>query len=206
MSGFGTLQDQISAAWLRDRFADAPQEGEPGVWREQDAPRKSIPAAVLVPVVQREAELTVLFIQRTAHLHDHPGQVAFPGGRSEAEDATPVVTALREAEEEIGLPRHRVDVLGTLPDYLTSTGFRVTPVVGLVSPPLELKLDAFEVADVFEAPLAFLLNPRNHQRQSLEFGGALRQFWSMPFQGYHIWGATAGMVVSLYSFLFSIKR
>jgi 8-oxo-dGTP pyrophosphatase MutT (NUDIX family) len=206
VSDLGAIQEQLSVAWLRHRFAAGRFDlGQPP-WREEGAPHEPVPAAVLVPVVQRDSELTVLFTKRTDHLHDHPGQVAFPGGRSEPQDETPVSTALREAEEEIGLPRERVDVLGTLPEYLTSTGFRVTPVVGLVAPPLDLKLDAFEVADVFEAPLAFLLDPRNHQRQSLEFGGVLRQFWSMPFQGYHIWGATAGMVISLHSFLFGVER
>jgi 8-oxo-dGTP pyrophosphatase MutT (NUDIX family) len=117
-----------------------------------------------------------------------------------------VDTALREAEEEVGLARNKVDVLGTLPEYRTSTGFSVTPVVGLVRPPLELKLDTFEVADVFETPLAFLLDPRNHRRLNMEIAGAMRQFWAMPFRGYFIWGATAGMVVSLYRFLFGLDR
>lgn len=206
MGDIRTIHDQISAAWLRRQFSAGQRGLDHSPWREDNVPQHSIPAAVLVPVILHAAELTVLFTQRTAHLHDHPGQVAFPGGRSETDDPSPVATALREAEEEIGLPRERVDVLGTLPDYFTSTGFRVTPVVGLVAPPLDLKLDAFEVADVFEAPLTFLLDPRNHQRRSLEFGGVWRQFWSMPFHGYHIWGATAGMVVSLYTFLLSAER
>jgi 8-oxo-dGTP pyrophosphatase MutT (NUDIX family) len=202
VSDLAAIDSQLSADWLRNCFASrspfAPLQ-------EEGLPQRLIPAAVLVPVVQRE-ELTVLFTQRTAHLHDHPGQVAFPGGRSESGDSSPIVTALREAEEEIGLPRCQVDVLGTLPEYNTSTGFRVTPVVGLVAPPIELKLDAFEVAAVFETPLAFLLDPANHQRMSMEFAGAMRQFWAMPFQSYFIWGATAGMVVSLYRFLFGLDR
>ena len=197
------MQDRISADWLRGRFAAGTPEP---ARREEPLPQSLIPAAVLVPVVQHEEQLTVLFTQRTAHLHDHPGQVAFPGGRSEEGDASPVITALRETEEEIGLPRSRVDVLGMLPEYATGTGFRVTPVVGLVRPPLELKLDSFEVAEVFETPLSFLLDPGNHQRLSMEIAGALRQFWAMPFQGYFIWGATAGMVVSLYRFLFCLER
>lgn len=202
MSDLAALHSQLSADWLRNRFASGMSFAPV---REEALPERLIPAAVLVPVVQRE-ELTVLFTQRTAHLHDHPGQVAFPGGRSEADDASPIVTALREAEEEIGLPRDKVDVLGMLPEYNTSTGFRVTPVVGLVTPPIELKLDSFEVAEVFETPLSFLLDPTNHQRMSMELAGAMRQFWAMPFQSYYIWGATAGMVVSLYRFLFGLER
>lgn len=202
MGDLAAVQSQLSADWLRKRFANGLPF--PPV-REEVLPERLIHAAVLVPVVQRD-ELTVLFTQRTAHLNDHPGQVAFPGGRSEAEDGSPIVTALREAEEEIGLPRSQVDVLGTLPEYNTSTGFRVTPVVGLVTPPIDLKLDSFEVAEVFETPLSFLLDPANHQRMSMEFAGAMRQFWAMPFESYYIWGATAGMVVSLYRFLFGLER
>jgi 8-oxo-dGTP pyrophosphatase MutT (NUDIX family) len=194
----------VSADWLRDRFAAGGEIDRP--ISEGQLPARMIPAAVLVPVVQRADRLTVLFTQRTAHLNDHPGQVAFPGGRCEQSDLSPVDTALREAEEEVGLARNKVDVLGTLPEYRTSTGFSVTPVVGLVRPPLELKLDTFEVADVFETPLAFLLDPRNHQRLNMEIAGAMRQFWAMPFRGYFIWGATAGMVVSLYRFLFGLDR
>lgn len=205
MSDLAAVRHQVSAAWLRQRFAGGFAEPSELPCDEEamtDAQMEElVPAAVLVPVVQREPELTVLFTQRTAHLHDHPGQIAFPGGRSEAHDDSPIVTALREVEEEIGLPRERVDVLGILPEYCTITGFRVTPVVGLVDPPLDLRLDSFEVAEVFEAPLSFLLDSRNHQRQCLEFAGASRRFWAMTFDRYHIWGATAGMVVSLRRFL-----
>jgi 8-oxo-dGTP pyrophosphatase MutT (NUDIX family) len=159
------------------------------------------PAAVLVPIIDRPSGLTILLTQRTAHLRDHAGQVSFPGGRCEAHDADPVATALREAEEEVGLAPAQVEVIGRLPEYRTSTGFQVTPVVGLVTPPLNLKLDDFEVAEVFEPPLAFLMDPANHQRQRVEWQGALREFWAMPWQGYYIWGATAGMLVSLHQVL-----
>jgi 8-oxo-dGTP pyrophosphatase MutT (NUDIX family) len=156
-----------------------------------------IPAAVLFPIVLHDAGHTVLLTQRTAHLRDHAGQIAFPGGRVEAEDASPLHTALRETEEEIGLPRRQIDILGYLPEYRTGTGFRVTPVVALVRPPFELVLDPYEVAEAFEVPLSFLLDPANHQRHSLHYRGALRHFFAMPYGDYFIWGATAGMIRAL---------
>lgn len=159
------------------------------------------PAAVLVPVVARPTGPTVLLTQRTAHLRDHAGQVSFPGGRCEDDDPTPEHTALREAEEEVGIVPGQVEILGRLPEYRTGTGFVVTPVVGLVTPPLNLKLDDFEVAEVFEPPLAFLLDAANHQRQTMEIRGRRHEFWAMPWQGYFIWGATAGMLVTLHRFL-----
>lgn len=155
------------------------------------------PAAVLFPIVLRDAGHTVLLTQRTAHLRDHAGQISFPGGRVEAEDMSPLHTALRETEEEIGLHRQQVEILGYLPEYRTGTGFRVTPVVALVTPPFELALDPFEVAEAFEVPLSFLLDPANHQRHSLHYRGALRHFYAMPYGDYFIWGATAGMIRSL---------
>jgi 8-oxo-dGTP pyrophosphatase MutT (NUDIX family) len=185
---------------LRRRLAaaaSAPHVVEPG--RPQSGPLT--PAAVLVPIVDRPSGLTVLLTQRTAHLRDHAGQVAFPGGRCEPDDDGPVATALREAAEEVGLVASQIEVIGRLPEYRTSTGFAVMPVVGLVRPPLNLKLDDFEVAEVFEPPLAFLMDPANHQRQQVEWQGALREFWAVPWQGYYIWGATAGMLMSLHQLL-----
>jgi len=155
------------------------------------------PAAVLFPIVQRGSGETVLLTQRTAHLRDHAGQISFPGGRVEADDPSPLHTALRETEEEIGLAREHVEILGFLPEYHTGTGFRVTPVVALLTPPFELAPDPFEVAEVFEVPLAFLLDPANHKRHSLHYRGALRHFFAMPYGDYFIWGATAGMIRSL---------
>jgi 8-oxo-dGTP pyrophosphatase MutT (NUDIX family) len=155
------------------------------------------PAAVLFPIVERDDGHTVLLTQRTAHLRDHAGQISFPGGRVEEDDPSPVHTALRETEEEIGLTRDRVEILGYLPEYRTGTGFRVTPVVALVHPPFELALDPFEVAEAFEVPLAFLLDPANHKRHSLHYRGALRHFFAMPYGDYFIWGATAGMIHTL---------
>lgn len=155
------------------------------------------PAAVLFPIVLRDSGQTVLLTQRTAHLRDHAGQISFPGGRVEAEDLSPSHTALRETEEEIGLSRERIEILGFLPEYRTGTGFCVTPVVALVQPPFNLQPDPFEVAEVFEVPLAFLLDPVNHQRHSLHYRGALRSYFAMPYGDYFIWGATAGMIRSL---------
>lgn len=155
------------------------------------------PAAVLFPIVLRDTGATVLLTQRTAHLRDHGGQISFPGGRVELEDLSPIHTALRETEEEIGLGRERIEIIGFLPEYRTGTGFRVTPVVALVRPPFDLTPDPFEVAEVFEVPLAFLLDPENHQRHSLHYRGALRHFFAMPYGDYFIWGATAGMIRSL---------
>ena len=156
-----------------------------------------IPAAVLFPIVLHQAP-TVLLTQRTAHLRDHPGQISFPGGRVEPDDPSPVHTALREAQEEIGLPSEQVEVVGYLPEYRTGTGFRVVPVVAFVRPPVQAVPDPFEVADVFEVPLAFLLDPVNHQRQSMHYRGRQREFYAMPYGERFIWGATAGMIRALY--------
>lgn len=184
---------QPTADWLRQCFASAPP---PAVRAEPPGSQNLIPAAVLVPIVLRPV-FTVLLTQRTAHLRDHAGQVSFPGGRCEAEDADPVATALREAQEEIGLLPGQVEVVGMLDEYRTGTGFAVTPVVGLVKPPLDLKLDDFEVADVFEPPLEFLLQEGNFHRHRMEYRGAMREYWAVPWQDRFIWGATAGMLVNL---------
>ena len=155
------------------------------------------PAAVLFPIVLRDGGHTVLLTQRTAHLRDHPGQISFPGGRVEEEDISPVHTALRETSEEVGLAEGHIEIIGNLPEYRIGTGFRVTPVVGLVTPPFAVSPDPFEVAEVFEVPLAFLLDPANHQQHALHYRGALRQYYAMPYGEYFIWGATAGMIRSL---------
>ena len=157
-------------------------------------------AAVLVPLIRRPDGLTVLLTQRTAHLKDHAGQISFPGGRAEPEDADPTATALRETFEEVGLPADRVRVIGRLDTYMTGTGYEVAPVVGLIEPPFPVSPDPFEVAEVFEVPLAFLVDPANHQRHSREaVGGTGRRrfFYAMPYQDRYIWGATAGMLVNL---------
>ena len=164
--------------------------------KQADAARQPLkPAAVLLLVVNR-AEPAVVFTQRTAHLADHAGQIAFPGGRCETDDCDPETTALREAREEIGVETGRVQVLGRLPEYRTSTGFAVTPVVGWAEPPLSYRPDPHEVADVFEVPLAFLLDTRNHRYESAFYRGRMRHYWAMPYGERFIWGATAGMLVT----------
>jgi 8-oxo-dGTP pyrophosphatase MutT (NUDIX family) len=155
------------------------------------------PAAVLVPLVMRPAGLAVLLTQRTAHLAAHAGQISFPGGSIEPEDADSIAAALRETEEEVGLPRGYVEVIGRLDTYVTSTGFEVTPVVGLVRAPYPSKPDPFEVAEVFEVPLDFIIDPVNHERHSREFKGRMRSFYVVPYRHRYIWGATAGMLVNL---------
>jgi 8-oxo-dGTP pyrophosphatase MutT (NUDIX family) len=196
---------------LRQRLAKAAQwppeiagDGRIG------ADRPPAHAAVLVPLVQRQQGLSVLLTRRTDHLRDHAGQISFPGGRAEPEDGGATGTALREAHEEVGLHSDALEVIGELPIYTTVTHFVVTPVVALVQPPFDLALDAFEVAEAFEVPLAFLMNPAHHQRHLFTFEGGQRQFLSMPWRGagmdgvqreYFIWGATAAMLRNLYSLL-----
>ena len=180
-----TRPPPASAKNLSDGFRLPGRQGEP------------TPAAVLVPLVDRPAGLQVLLTQRTAHLSDHAGQISFPGGRAEPSDPSLAATALRETEEEVGLPAATVSVLGCLPDYETVTGFRVTPVVGWVDPPFKLRPDPFEVADVFEVPLDFLLDPAHQQRHFRMLGETRRDYWAIPWKDRYIWGATAAMLVIL---------
>jgi 8-oxo-dGTP pyrophosphatase MutT (NUDIX family) len=155
------------------------------------------PAAVLIPVVEH-AQPTVLLTQRSAHLADHAGQIAFPGGKIDATDASPLDTALREAEEEIGLDRAFVEPIGYLDLYGTSFGFRILPTLARVKPGFELKINHSEVDDAFEVPLAFLMDPANHQLHSKEFRGMERTYYAMPYAERFIWGATAGILRMLY--------
>jgi 8-oxo-dGTP pyrophosphatase MutT (NUDIX family) len=159
------------------------------------------PAAVLIPVVDHE-EPTVLLTLRPATMASHGGQVAFPGGKIDPGDATPVAAALREAEEEIGLDRTHVEPLGYLDLYLSGTGFRIVPTVARVSPGFALKVNPAEVDDVFEVPLAFLMGPENHQRHSREWRGMMRTYYAMPFGDRYIWGVTAGILRNLYERLY----
>ncbi|MEP7300335.1 MAG: CoA pyrophosphatase [Caldimonas sp.] len=199
----------IAAAAIRSRFG-APPAWEPEIKAERRfVDRAPAAASVLIAIVLRD-EPTLLLTQRTDHLTDHPSQISFPGGRAEPGDRDATAVALREAEEEIGLAPDRVEVLGSLPTYTTGTGFVVTPVVGLVRPGFDLKIDPHEVAEVFEVPLAFLMDPANHQRHAVDLEDGRREFFSMPWpasggdaarQRYFIWGATAAMLRNLYRFL-----
>jgi 8-oxo-dGTP pyrophosphatase MutT (NUDIX family) len=150
-----------------------------------------------VPIVTHAEELSLLLTRRTEHLNDHAGQVSFPGGRIDSADRDAWAAALRETEEEVGLPRDRVRLAGTLDIYVTRTGFEVTPLVGLVAPPLALTPDSFEVAEVFEVPLAFFLDPANCEIHSRVYEGKERYFFAFPYRSHYIWGATAGMLVNL---------
>ena len=200
---------ELDVGALKRRFL-APPVWTPEIRGEtRFSERIPVHASVLVPLVLRD-ELTVLFTQRTDHLTAHPGQISFPGGRVEPGDADAVATALRESHEEIGLRADEVDVLGALPIYTTGSGFIVTPVVALVRNDFEPAVDPFEVAEVFEVPLSFLMTPANHRRHRVEVNGIAREFLSMPWQGsnatgaprrYFIWGATAAMLRNLYRFI-----
>lgn len=158
----------------------------------------AVQAAVLIPIVLREEEPTMLLTQRASTLRNHSAQVAFPGGRVDAVDGSPVVTALRETEEEIGLGREHVQIVGFLDAYLTGTGYRVVPVVGLIAPPFALTINPHEVDEAFETPLSFLMDPANHLREGREWKGRYRTYYAMPFGDRYIWGATAGMIRNLY--------
>jgi 8-oxo-dGTP pyrophosphatase MutT (NUDIX family) len=160
-------------------------------------PTELVPAAVLVPIVERQGGLTILLTQRTDHLSAHAGQISFPGGRMEDIDASVEDAALRETEEEVGLRRQHIELVGQLDLYVTRTGFEVTPVVGIVTPPFVIKPDPFEVAEVFEVPLSFIIDPKNHQKQSRLYKGIERKFYVLPYEDRYIWGATAGMLVNL---------
>ena len=197
--------ERLTADGLRSHFLNPP------VWqpeftdehRQRSTTSKHAAASVLMPVVMRPQGLTMLLTQRTEHLNDHGGQVSLPGGRAEPLDASAIDTALREAEEEVGIQRHNVEVVGVLPEYYTNTGFCITPVVGLVHPPLDLVADPFEVAEIFEVPLPFLMDGMNHQRRTLALASesGRRTFYAMPYDRFFIWGATAGMLRNLFHFL-----
>lgn len=207
--------ERLLAASIRDRFLQPVADWQPeflgdGRAALEGADRHRTAASVLVPLVERAGGLHVLLTRRTDHLHDHAGQVSFPGGRADPEDVDAVATALRETEEEVGLPPSAVQVLGRLPLYTTVTSYVVTPVVGLVDPAAPLKVDPFEVDEAFEVPLAFLMDPAHHRCHRFVLGEQAREFLSMPWVGtghrglereYFIWGATAAMLRNFYRFL-----
>jgi 8-oxo-dGTP pyrophosphatase MutT (NUDIX family) len=194
------LPPSAQKQWLAQRLArPAPHDarGLSDGFRLPGRGGDATPAAVLVPVVNRPEGLTLLLTQRSADLPDHPGQISFPGGRVEADDATLAHAALRETTEEVGLAAERIEILGQLTTYETVTGYVVTPVVGWVEPPFTLHADPVEVADVFEVPLAFVLDPANQQRQFRMQGELRRDFWAIPWRDRYIWGATAAMLLIL---------
>jgi 8-oxo-dGTP pyrophosphatase MutT (NUDIX family) len=191
--GFGGAADAVEAAALREATR-GDHDLNPGMTQPSTELR---PAAVLVPLIDRAEGMSVLLTQRTAHLRKHAGQIAFPGGSIDAEDGDAVETALRETEEEVGLPRGHVTMIGRLDTYVTGTGFEITPLVGIVRTPFPLVANPSEVADVFEVPLAFVLDRRNHQRTDRVVENRKRTFFVLPFQNRFIWGATAGMLVNL---------
>lgn len=208
----GVPPQQLTAAALRERFSNPPLWTPEHSVEKRFGNRMPAAAAVLLPLVMRD-ELMLLLTLRSAHLSTHSGQIALPGGRTDDSDRDAVHTALREAQEEIGLPPDHVEVLGTLPIYVTGTAYIVTPVVALVRPGFKVVPNPREVADVFEVPLAYLMNPANHRRHEMEFDGTTRQWLSMPYLDAtvrpdaaqsverFIWGATAGMLRNLYRFL-----
>jgi 8-oxo-dGTP pyrophosphatase MutT (NUDIX family) len=197
-----SLAPQASAAaddmlWLSGAAPEAVQRIRAALPAMRVPAEVLVPAAVLVPLVERDSGLTVLLTQRAATLKDHAGQISFPGGRIEPEDADPWRAALREAHEEIGLRADFVEFAGYLPDHWVGTGFRVTPVVGFVNPGYELRIATAEVHDVFEVPLEFILDEANHKSRMRELGGVKLEVYDIPYGDRNIWGATAGMLLTL---------
>ncbi|MGH7063207.1 MAG: CoA pyrophosphatase [Stellaceae bacterium] len=191
--GFGGAADPFEAAAVREATR-GDHDLNPGMTPPSAALR---PAAVLVPLVDRAGGMTVLLTRRTAHLSAHAGQISFPGGRIEEDDADAIAAALRETEEEVGLRRDHITVISRLDTYVTGTGFEITPIVGIVRVPFGLAIDPFEVAEAFEVPLDFVLDSANHHRTERVVDGRRRVFFVLPYEGRNIWGATAGMLVNL---------
>ena len=208
-AGIGIARDHIIGAFEGPGI-DPPaldENGDTYGWVSQDRkalPKRITPAAVLIPLVDRHDGMTVLLTQRQSHLKSHPGQVSFPGGKTEPHDQTAEDTALRETEEEIGLAREKIYLVGRLGQRTTGSGFKVTPVVGLVQPPFDTFPNLGEVETVFEVPLAFVLDPENHKIETRYIRGVDHQFYVLPFQNFYIWGLTARLLVALRDTLESI--
>lgn len=213
-----SLDDRALKALICEQVLREPCATPRADWRdgslnlESRAPMPSVvtahprPAAVLVPIIEHETGLTILLTRRADNLSQHPGQISFPGGRVDPTDDDITSAALRETEEEIGLSRQRIELVGFLPDHLIVSGYRITPVVGFVKPGFQLRLDPAEVADVFEMPLRHLLDERNHVRRRRRFRGADIELTDVPFGPHQIWGATAGMLLTLYRALRGEER
>lgn len=213
-----SLDDRALKALICEQVLREPCATPRADWRdgslsaENRAPAVSVipehprPAAVLVPIIEHDTGLTILLTRRADHLSQHAGQISFPGGRVDPDDVDITCAALRETEEEIGLPRQRIELAGFLPDHLIISGYRITPVVGFIKPGFELRIDPAEVAGVFEMPLRHLLDERNHVRRRRQFRGADIELTDVPFGPHHIWGATAGMLLTLYRVLRGEER
>ncbi len=197
---------EVMAAGFAKPFA---QDAEDGDYRLNPDARDALrgqnlrDAAVLIAIVQNGSTPSVLLTKRSANLRKHTGQIAFPGGAIDVGDASAVHAALREAEEEIGLPRNVPQVIGQLPDYISGSGFRIKPIVALVPPGHNLKINTDEVEEAFEVPLTFLMNPQNHIRTSLEWQGAERFYYEIPYERHRIWGVTAGIIRAFYERVFA---
>ena len=187
--------------------APAQQPGDDHVVSQREAEivaalEAAKPAAVLIGLIERPHGTTVLLTERATHLRSHSGQVAFPGGKIDpGEDA--LAAALREAEEEIGLQRKHIEPFAALDPYLSGSGYRITPIVAEIHPPFDLEINHEEVAETFEAPFAFVMDPENHQRQSREWMGAMRHYYAMPWESHYIWGVTAGILRNMYERLYT---
>jgi 8-oxo-dGTP pyrophosphatase MutT (NUDIX family) len=200
-----TLRHRIATAHARQDYIAGDGTTEERKLAHQVTGRTVRPAAVLILLVEQENDWHIALTQRTAHLHDHAGQISFPGGRKDDEDIDLVATALREANEEIGVDASKIEVLGALPSYVTVTAYEVTPIVA-VSAPQTFACDPFEVADVFHVPLAHVLDDANWRRDSFLRAGLRREYWAVPYKERYVWGATAGMLRTFKSVLVDSAR